>query len=180
MSPKIEYIKVQSEVLLNPFLSDKAKMLLGLIQGFGGKGLLMSNQQIGEVLCAHEKHIPRLLKELEKYVRIENARSRYRKIYSNSDVTVKGNLLTQKCYSNGDSTVTSTTPTVTSMLPHSNTSVTQNIRNLKELNNKTDFSFSNTEPLNPDPVQESETFEQKKRRVLKDLGFARLSEGIVE
>lgn len=80
MTP-LGYIRIDADVLSRPDLSDKAKMLLGLIRSFNGKGLMMSNYALGKAICATPNHITKLLAELKGFITIKNPQSRYRKIF---------------------------------------------------------------------------------------------------
>lgn len=77
----ITFIKIPVEILrLN--ISDKAKMLMGLICGFNAKkGLMMSNEDIGAVLGCSGDYVTKLLAELKEFVEVKNPQSRYRKIF---------------------------------------------------------------------------------------------------
>lgn len=113
MSP-IVYIGMDRDILVRTDLSDKAKMLLGLVRGMNAKGLTVANDELAEVLCIHENSVSRLLTDLgrKNLVKIENPQSRFRRVYSNASVTVEG-----------ASTQTLALPTQTPALPYSNASV---------------------------------------------------------
>ncbi len=92
MTP-IDYIRVDADILRLQ-IGDKAKLLLGLVKRFNDKGLMMSNSELADLLNCSGDNIRRLLKEIGKYIRIENPQSRYRKIfYSNANARVEAELL---------------------------------------------------------------------------------------
>jgi len=80
MSSNIAYITIASRILRLP-LSDKAKMLLGLVYSFNSNGLMMSNKELGDLLCCSPDNIGKLIKEIGDSIRVENGQSRYRKIF---------------------------------------------------------------------------------------------------
>jgi hypothetical protein len=87
MTP-IDYIRIDADVLALD-LSDKSKMLLGLIKSFD-RGLGMSNSELGELLNCSDDNISRIIRELNAYIKIKNPQSRYRKIfYSGRNAEVK-------------------------------------------------------------------------------------------
>jgi len=149
--------------------------------------LTMTNSRIARLLGTSPNHVTKLLSEIRPYIRIENPQSKYRRIYSVENDGVSSNLLNPNGLSNDD--VVNPDGLSNNALLNQNGGLlnpngldTQSkpidiyYKDKKRYINKTDFSFSEK------PVQdeEPETFEQKKQRVLKDLGFARLSEGIIE
>ena len=79
MTP-IDYIRIDAEIL-NLQVCDKAKFLLGLVKSFNNKGLMISNQALAKLLCCSENNIVKLLQIIRPYIRIENPKSRYRKIF---------------------------------------------------------------------------------------------------
>jgi hypothetical protein len=79
MAP-IDYIRIDADILRLE-VSDKAKMLLGMIKNFNCNGLTMSNHQLAQLLNCSCGSIKRALREIEQYTRIENAQSKYRKIF---------------------------------------------------------------------------------------------------
>jgi hypothetical protein len=81
MTFPIEYIKIPASILCRTELSSTAKMLLGLINGFGSNGLMLSNPQLAKVLCCCEDYIRKLLSEIKEYIYIQNPQSRYRRIF---------------------------------------------------------------------------------------------------
>jgi len=91
MTP-IEFVRIDRDILTRRDLSDKGKMLLGLITTFNGGGLTVGNGELAEILCIHENSVSRLLADLERknLVRIENSKSRFRRVYSNTSVKVEG------------------------------------------------------------------------------------------
>ena len=100
----LEYIRIDRDILEMNFC-DKAKMLLGLVRSFDSRGLLMTNAELGNLLSCSSDHIGRLLQEIGSFIQIENARSRYRKIfYSGKNAGVDGDLLRQEGRSSSDST----------------------------------------------------------------------------
>ena len=110
MTP-VDYIRVDAEILRLQ-VCDKAKFLLGLIKSFNNKGLMMSNPELGKLLNCSSNSIKRALKEIEENIRIENAQSKYRKIfYSRINEPVETKALAQKCTSRAESTGSNTTPT---------------------------------------------------------------------
>jgi hypothetical protein len=85
----VSYIRIDADILMREDLSDKAKLLLGLVRSFNSHGLMMSNPELGKLLCAHPNHITRLLDEVRPFVRIENPQSQYRRVfYLNAGVEV--------------------------------------------------------------------------------------------
>ncbi len=89
----IEFITIPSDILGRADLSDKAKMLAGLIKSFNGKGLFMGNDELGRSICASADHISKLLGvlKLKGLVEIQNGQSRFRKIfYSGQNAGVQG------------------------------------------------------------------------------------------
>lgn len=101
MTLPIEYIKIPASILGRTDLSNTAKMLLGLIEGFGSNGLMLSNPQLARVFHTHPNHITRLLIEIKNYIRTENPQSRYRKIfYLNNNDEVQTDTLKQNGLSN--------------------------------------------------------------------------------
>ncbi len=116
MTP-IDYIRVDAEILRLK-KSDKAKLLLGLIKSFNNKGLMMSNPELGQLLNCSGGTIKRALKEIEENIRIENAQSKYRKIfYSHINEPVETKVLAQKCTSRANSTGSPHTPTGSNTTP---------------------------------------------------------------
>lgn len=136
MTP-IDYIRIDVEIL-SLKISDKAKLLLGLIKRFSNKSLMMSNSEIGALLNCSGDNIRRLLKETEKFTRIENPQSRYRKIfYSNPNAGVEPDLLEPKCTSTKDSTRENEHATRENEHAYSNANARHNIKNI----NNTSSSF---------------------------------------
>jgi hypothetical protein len=115
MAP-IDYIRIDADVLRLE-VSDKAKMLLGMIKSFNCNGLTMSNPELAKLLNCSCGSIKRALREIEQYIRIENAQSRYRKIFywrKNEPVeTTTGADMNQY----NDSTGASHTPTGSNTTP---------------------------------------------------------------
>jgi len=100
----IDYIRVDADIL-RLRISDKGKLLLGLIKNFNGKALMMSNGDIAELLGCSQDHVVRLMKEINQYTQIENSQSRYRRIfYSGINNGVDDELLRQNGRSKHDST----------------------------------------------------------------------------
>lgn len=128
MTP-VGYIHIERDILTRRDLSDKSKLLYSLVRGMGSNGLTVLNPELAEILCANEKSVSRIIRDLEtkKLVTIKNKQSRYRRIYCNTSVTLES-----------DSTVTFDTPTVTLETPNCNPSVTHN----KEVSNKPADSYS--------------------------------------
>lgn len=94
MSP-LDYIRIDVEIL-SLKISDKAKLLLGLVKRFNRKGLIMSNSEIAELLNASPKHVTRLPSELHNHIQIKSPQSRYRKIfYCRNNAEVETNPLPQ-------------------------------------------------------------------------------------
>jgi hypothetical protein len=81
MTFPIEYIKIPASILCRTELSDKAMMLLGLINGFGSNGLMLSNVQLARVLRTTPNHITKLLTVIKNHIHIKNPQSKYRKIF---------------------------------------------------------------------------------------------------
>ena len=94
----IDYITIPAEVLQCPDINDKQKMLLGLIIAFGNKGLMMGNDELGKLLMLTPDYVSQIINapEMEKYVRITGAQSKYRKIYFEKNLKVKDVLLLEK------------------------------------------------------------------------------------
>lgn len=104
MTP-IDYIRIDAEILQLD-ISDKGKFLLGLVKRFK-HGLRMSNSDLAELLKCSPDNIPRILREVNEYVRIENPQSRYRTMfYSGANDGVDSRLLRQINQSKNDSTPT--------------------------------------------------------------------------
>jgi hypothetical protein len=138
MTP-IDYIVICAEILVL-HISDKAKMLLGLIKRFGNKGLMMSNSDLAKLLCCSRDHVGKLLKEISLYITIENPQSRYRKIfYSGLYDGVDSDLLRRKQRSKNNSTPSSGTATQ-SFRTATPAKMTDIIK--KNLNNTTYTEFS--------------------------------------
>lgn len=109
MTP-IDYIRVDADILRLK-LSDKAKMLLGLVKSFNHNGscLKMSNPELAELLCCSENHVGKLLREISRYLRIENSQSRYRRVfYSIQNDGVDTELLNPNGRSKSNSTQSKT------------------------------------------------------------------------
>jgi hypothetical protein len=126
MTFPIEYIKIPATILCRTDLPNTAKMLLGLIAGFGSKGLMLSNPQLAKVLCCCEDYIGKLLNELKEFIRIENPQSRYRKIfYSVENKEVETTLLRQNQGSEAHSTphCSPATPSYSSATPNHSTDI---------------------------------------------------------
>ncbi len=118
MTP-VDYIRIDSEVLKLE-ISDKGKMLLGLIKRYSNNGdcLKMSNPELAKVLCCSENHIVKLLREISKFIIIENQQSRYRRIfYSIQNDGVDSRLLNPEGLSKNDSTQSKRTPTQSKRTP---------------------------------------------------------------
>jgi len=190
MSPKIEYIRIDADILLNPFISLRAKVLLSLVKSFSDRGLMLSNQELAKILCCSEDRITKLLVEIKAYIQIVNPGSRYRKIfYSVENSGVETELLRRKQRSKNDSTPSfkpatpsfkPATPSFKPATPSKTTDITKETEETELI--KTDFSFSSEGPQTPAPSQDEEplTKEQLDQNCLKMLGFDRLqSEGIV-
>ncbi|MFA5423556.1 MAG: hypothetical protein WC374_06820 [Phycisphaerae bacterium] len=112
----IDYIRIDRPILKLE-VSDKAKMLLGLIKSFNCNGLGMSNVDLADLLCCSADYIGKLLREISGYVRIQHPRSRYRKIfYSGENNGVGEGLLSKNGRSNHNSTP-SFCPTTQSISP---------------------------------------------------------------
>jgi hypothetical protein len=97
----IKYIRIEAATLKRKDLSDKAKLLLGLIQSFGDKGLRIGNPRLAELLNCTENNISKILKELNADIKIVNAQSRFRRIYSIENYNVSGFILNPKRLSKG-------------------------------------------------------------------------------
>lgn len=154
MTPPIGFIRIDRDILIRHDLSDKAKMLFGLARSMNAKGLKLSNPELAEILCAHEKSVSRLIADLQDkgLIRIENPKSRYRRIYGNTGATVET-----------DSTVTLVRPTVTPAQLYCNPSATHNRTNRS--NRKKQAGEDGTETsLFGEPLRDS-----KKTTTLKDF-----------
>ncbi len=79
-------------------LSNTERLLLGLIMSFDAKGLMLSNQKLAKIFHKHPAHISGVISKLTRlgYVRVENAQSRYRKIYFQENLKVESPLLKEK------------------------------------------------------------------------------------
>jgi len=97
MSP-IDFVKIPIEVLQDPNLCDKQKMLLGLIIAFDNKGLMMGNDGLGKLLMLNPDYVSQLISDIEmkKYISITGAQSKYRKIYFEKNLKVEAGLLLEK------------------------------------------------------------------------------------
>ena len=103
MTP-IDYIRIDAEILRLK-ISDKGKFLLGLVKRFNSTGLKMSNQDLAELLGCSTDNIVKVLREINSYIRIENAQSRYRKVfYSGENGEVETDAIPRKLPSKEDST----------------------------------------------------------------------------
>lgn len=111
MTP-LDYIRIDADILSRQDLTDKAKMLMGLIKNFNGKGLMMSNPELAKSLGTSTKTISRAISELEDkdLVSITGGQSRYRKIYLDKNGKVDASTGTKM-----DSTWTNMTPTFPKM-----------------------------------------------------------------
>jgi len=132
----IDFVRIDRDILTRKDLSDKGKMLLGLITTFNSQGLTLGNEELAEILCVHENSVGRLLADLERkgFVRITNRQSKFRRVYSNTSAGVET-----------DSTPTPALPTPTparvysnTSAAHSNTSVGHNRRNRKNRSNRSE------------------------------------------
>jgi hypothetical protein len=137
----IEYITIPVGILQLP-ISDKQKMLLGLICAFGDRGLMMSNSELGKLLSIHFNTVGVLIGQLKakNLIRINNNQSKYRKIYFNENSGVESNLL----IANRISTHLKNKPTHLKTDSYSSENIEHNISNLKENNiniNKNSFSY---------------------------------------
>ena len=57
----IDFVRIDRDILTRKDLSDKGKMLLGLITTFNSQGLTLGNEELAEILCVHENSVGRLL-----------------------------------------------------------------------------------------------------------------------
>jgi len=82
MTP-IDYIKIDSDILKRQDLSNTEKMILGLIKNFNSKSLTMSNVTIGQLVGARPDTVSKIISKLQsqKDIKIQNAQSKYRRIY---------------------------------------------------------------------------------------------------
>lgn len=86
----LDYIKIPMEILKLD-LSDKAKMLLGLVCSYSNNGLYMSNENLAELFGCHFTTISRAITELLErgLIEIKGNQSRWRKIYISNNAKVK-------------------------------------------------------------------------------------------
>jgi DNA-binding MarR family transcriptional regulator len=79
----LTHITIPTAILRLKDLNIRQKLLLALIVSFNKKGFRMLNPAISEILNIRSDTISKLLADLEhkKYIKITNARSRYRTIY---------------------------------------------------------------------------------------------------
>lgn len=118
MTP-IGFVCIERAILIRTDLTDKAKVLLGLVSSMNSQGLIVGNGELAKILCIHENSVSRLLADLQRkdLVRIENPKSRFRRVYSNTSVRV-----------DDDSTQTPALATQTLAQVYSNTGAGHNIR----------------------------------------------------
>ncbi len=131
MTP-IEYIRIDADILQRQDLSDKAKMLLGLIKSFNSSGLMMSNSDLANVICCSEDYIGKLLGELKAYITVKNPQSRYRKIFYSVQTDGVHSAQTDGV-SNSTPSFSTATPSFSTATPSKSTDITK--KNTTELKN---------------------------------------------
>lgn len=82
MTP-IDYIRVDIDILQRQNLSNTEKLILGLIKNFNSQGLCLGNNAIGQLVKTRPDTVSKIISKLEsqKEISIENAQSKYRRIY---------------------------------------------------------------------------------------------------
>jgi len=78
----IDYICIRSDVLTRTDLTDKEKILLGLITGLSPNPLMLSNAQLAALLAVKPETVSKIIHRLfiRRQIAIEHPHSRYRKI----------------------------------------------------------------------------------------------------
>jgi len=89
MTPEMYIKSISSEILYDPALSSTEKLFLGLVAGFED-GLTALNPELSKILNVSEKYIGGFLSKLEAEgrIKIKNAQSRHRVIYSQKKLEV--------------------------------------------------------------------------------------------
>ena len=155
----VKTCRIPGPILYYPELTLPEKVLLGLVWSFKD-GLRLSNGEIGKILCKHPDTVSRIIKKLERggWLKITGKQSRWRRLYFDAQVKVKG-----------DSTLTFCDSTLTWAPVYSDPHVKQNRRNKKEEENL---------PVSPLPEADSQAVFDKlgitpeKRAKLEAEGWA--------
>lgn len=136
MTPPIDYVRIDNEILTRKDLSSTEKIVLGLIKNFNAKGLRLPNSEIAKLVGTKPKTVTIILSRLQDkgWIRIENSQSKYRQVYFRTESEVKPGLLPNKVGSKKNSTSDSNIPTSENNIPTSekNRTITKQRKKTKE------------------------------------------------
>jgi DNA-binding Lrp family transcriptional regulator len=101
MTPPIDFVHIDSDILQRQDLNCTEKMITGLVKSFNGKGLRLSNDKIATLLGIRADSVSRILTGLvrKNIISMTGAQSKYRKIYFGENAKVKDGVLRDKCQS---------------------------------------------------------------------------------
>lgn len=164
MTPPIDYVQINSDILHRQDLPCAAKIILGLIQGFGDKGSMLSNSELGRLVGVKPVQVSRLINRMlsDGLIRSKNPKSKYRKLFY---IIKNDKVETNLPYHLGQDTLSKKARYFIKNDKHN--------KRTKE-KKKTDFPFTRVET--PKHTPEIETPKatpdpEKLKRVMADLGF---------
>jgi len=90
MTP-IDFITIQADVLYRDDLNPTEKLVLGLVQSFNGKGLIIGNDEIARLASVRADTVSKILTKLHtrNLIEIVNPQSRHRRIYFGENAKVE-------------------------------------------------------------------------------------------
>jgi hypothetical protein len=110
----ISYVRIEADVLSRKDLSSTEKIILGLVQSFDGKGLMLPNNEIGNIVGVRADTVSAIIAGLQAkgLVCCANPQSKYRRVYFGENPKVKDVLLRDKAQSKNNSTLGNNRPTL--------------------------------------------------------------------
>ncbi|HOK66817.1 MAG TPA: hypothetical protein PK054_03120 [Anaerohalosphaeraceae bacterium] len=127
----LKYIRIPAEILYLQELTLDEKVILGAAASFPKKGLRMSNAALGKVINKRPEAVSRILSALQEknFIRIENGKSRWRRIY----IAPKRKVNAPDTMTNSTSTLTKSSSTLRFEAVYFASGRKQNLKeNLKE------------------------------------------------